>query len=169
VLLRRTGGDKVPRTAQAAEGKRTRFPRTAQCNIDKQIRRSEHELDARNFIYVLVDIPYLGGASVREPSRVHHGISDKGQRTALKRVLDKERIDIDDPIAEAFIGSRRAVMRLVRMQDVALPRQAVPLLTPEAKSLNARKGDTNRIGVVTMRGKSLTVETGLQTFDAIRP
>ena len=92
---------------------------------------------------------------------------DKRQRLAPERFLDEGGIDIGDPVAEAFIGSRAAVMRLIGMQDVALAREAVPSLSPKVKGLDARKGNTDRVCVVAMRGKRLTMEMGLHAFDSL--
>jgi len=99
-------------------------------------------------------------------SRIYHGTPDEGQRIAAERLLDETGIDIDDPVAEARIGSRLAVMRLVRMQDVALAGQAVPQLATKAEGLDAGKGDPDRICIVAMRGESLAMEMGLQAFDS---
>lgn len=79
---------------------------------------------------------------------------DKGQRIAWERFLDERGIDINDSVAEAFIGSSPAVMRLVGMQNVALARKAVPALASKVKGLDARKGNANRVCVVTMREKA---------------
>jgi threonine/homoserine/homoserine lactone efflux protein len=43
----------------------------------------------------------------------------------------------------------------------------VPLLASEAKALHTRKRDADRIGVVAMRGKSLSIEMGFQAFDPL--
>src|SRR5258708_21730280 len=92
---------------------------------------------------------------------------NKGQRIAGERFPDERGIDINDSVAEAFIGSSPAVMRLVGMQNVALARKAVPALASKVKGLDARKGNADRVCVVAMRGKSLTMEIGLHAFDSL--
>ena len=93
------------------------------------------------------------------------GCPTKGNGLPWQRFLDKPGIDVDDPVAKTCIGARPAVVRLVGMQDVALARKAVPPLAPEAERLDARKGNADRIGVVAMRGKSLTMEVRLHALD----
>ena len=79
----------------------------------------------------------------------------------------ERRIEIDDPVAEAVISCRRAIVRLVGMQDVALAGKAVPPLTPEAKGLYAGKGYANRIGVVAVRCKGLASQMRLDALDTL--
>ena len=58
-------------------------------------------------------------------------------------------------------------MHLVRVQDVTLTRQAVPLLIAVTKCLHAGKRDADRIGIVAMRRKGSAAEPGLQSLDAV--
>src|SRR5258708_37176825 len=92
---------------------------------------------------------------------------NKGQRIAGERFPDERGIDINDSVAETFIGSSPAIMRLVGMQNVALAGTAVPALASKVKGLDARKGNADRVCVVAMRGKSLTIEIGLQPCDSL--
>jgi threonine/homoserine/homoserine lactone efflux protein len=161
----RSGGDDVANSRQAAEGYRARCPRRARSCTDQQISHRHHEFDPRDVVHVITEVPDVGSTAFRQTRSVYHGMSNKGQRTASQRVLDNPRIDVDDPVAETFFGARPAVMRLVGMQDVALTRKAVPALAPEAKRLDARKGDADRIGVVAMQAKRRTMEVSLQAFD----
>ena len=160
-----SGGDDVPNSQQAAAGDRAGCPHRARSSTDQQVRHRHHKFDPRAVVHVLLEVPDIGGTAIRQTHGVNHGMSDKGQGTASQRVLDKPGIDVDDPVAKTFVGGRSAVVHLVGMQDVALAREAVPPLASEAKRLDARKGNADRIGVVAMQAKRLTMEVGLQAFD----
>src|SRR5690606_12161768 len=86
---------------------------------------------------------------------------------AADRFLDQGGIDIDDAVGEAFLRPGAAIVKLVRVQDVALARQAVPALSPEVEALNAGQRDADRIGVVPVQGEGrpLPPKSGLQALD----
>jgi hypothetical protein len=57
-------------------------------------------------------------------------------------------------------------MYLVRVEDMALARQAVPSLPSEMEGLNAGKRNADRICIVAVRRKGLAVEMRLEALDA---
>jgi hypothetical protein len=59
-------------------------------------------------------------------------------------------------------------MLLVRTQNMALAGEAVPSGASEVKGLDAREGNADRVSVVRMRGKGLTMEMSLDALDALR-
>ena len=75
--------------------------------------------------------------------------------------------DVEDPVTEAVLGSRAAVVRLVGMQDVQLTGQADTLRAAVAKALHAGRRDADPVGVVPVRIEPARREVDLGALDAV--
>jgi hypothetical protein len=72
----------------------------------------------------LVDVGEQGRYEASRRRRLLDGIGDEGQCAPAERIADEFGCDVEDAVAEALLGSRSPVMRLVGMQDVQLTGQA---------------------------------------------
>ena len=100
-------------------------------------------------------------------SRVEAGVCS--QRESGKGVADEFGRHVEDPIAEAVVGSCRAVVLLVGVQDVELTGQADTARAAVAERLHTGDCDADRIGVVPVRLERGRTEAYLCTLDPVRP
>ena len=88
--------------------------------------------------------------------------------SAAERRADELGLDVDDPVGEARIGARSAVVELVGMKDVHLAGKADVPAAAVAEDLDASGGDPDRVGVVAVRGEPAAAELDLGALDARR-
>ena len=72
----------------------------------------------------LVDVGEQGRDEAGRRRRLLDGVGDERQRPAAERATDERRCQVEDPVAEAVLGRRGAVVRLVGVEDVQLAGQA---------------------------------------------
>ena len=167
MLPRRLRGQRLAHHAPATPGEaRPDGLRVLRCR-GEHVCDHDGNLDRRDIVNAIIDIPHRGTKSAGKSDRIEHRIGDERQRRAAERLLDQRRVDIGDPVAETIIGASTAVMHFVGMQDMTLAGQAMPPLAAIAENLHARQRDADRIGIVTMRRKGLTAEMRLHPFDPV--
>ena len=116
----------------------------------------------------LVDVGEQGSDRPSRRRRLLDGIGDERQRATGEGVADELGRDVEDPVAEAVVGPRGAVVRLVGMQDVQLTGQADTARAAVAKGLHAGGRDADRVGVVPVRLERARGEVDLGALDAVR-
>ena len=82
------------------------------------------DLHACEVAHRLVDVGQQGSDAACRRNRLLHRVRDERQRAAAERFANQRRCDVEDPVAEAVGGSRRAVVRLVGMENMQLTRKA---------------------------------------------
>jgi hypothetical protein len=97
-----------------------------------------------------------------------HRVGDERQRAVAERVADELGRDVEDPVAEAGVGARRAVVDLVGMEHVQLPGQADAARAAVAERLHARGGDADGVRVVPVRREGQLGQVHLGALDAGR-
>ena len=85
-------------------------------------------------------VPRRGQPGPLRVGEVEDRVRDEGQRPPSAQGLPHQGgIDVGDAVGEAVCAARRAVVHLVRVQDVALARQAPPRRAAVAGRLHARE------------------------------
>jgi hypothetical protein len=82
-------------------------------------------------------------------------------------VVDEHRLDIEDSIPESRRGSGRAVVCLIRMQEVKLTGQADATRAAVAERLDTGDGDADRVRVMPMRLEPARREVSLRARDPV--
>jgi hypothetical protein len=90
-------------------------------------------------------------------------------RAAAESAPDQLGLDVCDAVPESSLGCRRAVVRLVRMQDVQLPGKTKPPAAAVTEALDAAGCDPDRVGVVPVRREGLCREGRLGALDRLGP
>src|SRR5262249_32867589 len=83
------------------------------------------------------------------------------------RLREKNRLHVDDPIAESLVGARASVVDLVRIQRDHVSGSARMDRPPVVEDLDAGVGHTDRIRVVAMLLMGLAVEPRAEELDAL--
>ncbi len=99
----------------------------------------------------LVNIAKQRNDRPRRIGELLYGVSNEGKRRAVERFADEVGCDIEDAIAQARLRASSAVVQLIRVQHVQLPRQRDALRTAIAEPLHAGQRDADRVAVVAMR------------------
>nr|WP_243696345.1 hypothetical protein [Aeromicrobium camelliae] len=94
----------------------------------------------------------------RDPARIDHGVRHERQRTPAERLADERGVDVEDAVPEAVLGPGHPVVRLVRMEDVPLARQARAPAPAITEGLHTETCDAHGVRLVPVRREALTHE-----------
>ena len=162
-LLVRVSGEVLPHELDGAQRDRLGLRGRAGQRLQR-VGDRRGDLDRRELADRLVDVGEqardLGGRGRRIP----HRIGDEGQRRAVERAADQLGLHVDDPVAEALGRGGPAVVELVGVEDVNLPRKRNPPCAAVAEGLDAAARDPDRVGVVPMQLERPLGEEGLGPF-----
>jgi hypothetical protein len=116
----------------------------------------------------LVDVRKKGGDETGARCRLRDGIGDEWQRATVESITDELGCHVEDPVAEAVVGSRGAVVNLVGMEDVQLTGQADSARHAVPERLHAGGSDADRVEVVPVRLECEGGEVDLCALEAGR-
>lgn len=106
-------------------------------------------------------------AGALNQGHVKHGVRYERQfPPSIERLLHQAGVDVRNAVSKPVVAPGCTVVQLIRMQHMALPRQAAAKRTPIAKRLNTRRGDADPIRVVAVRRERLARQPSLQPLDA---
>ena len=150
-LLARVGGEVVAGELDGPEVDRDRVVAGPAAERPEDVSERRRHLGPGEVADRLVDIGQQPGDQPGGRRRRLDRVGHERQRAAVERLADELGCEIQDPVAEAVVGSRGAVVGLVGVQDVQLAGQADPACAAVAERLHAGGGDADRVAVVPVR------------------